>query len=66
MIVDGQIHGGLAQAVGQALLETAVYDESGQLKTGSYMDYAMPRSTDLPMYVVDHSCQTPAPTTRSA
>jgi carbon-monoxide dehydrogenase large subunit len=59
MIVEGQVHGGLAQGIGQALLEHTVYDENGQLKTGSYMDYAMPRAGDLPSYVVDHSCQTP-------
>ncbi len=49
MIVDGQIHGGVAQGVGQALLEEVVYDESGQMISGSYMDYAMPRADDLPM-----------------
>src|SRR6056297_1875085 len=59
MIVDGQVHGGIAQGIGQALLEHCVYDESGQLLTGSYMDYAMPRADDLPFYSVDHSCQTP-------
>ena len=59
MIVEGQVHGGLAQGIGQALLEGAVYDENGQLLTGSYMDYAMPRASDVPFYSVDHSCQTP-------
>lgn len=59
MIVDGQVHGGIGQGIGQALLEQAVYDENGQLVTGSYMDYAMPRADDLPSYKVDHSCQTP-------
>ena len=54
MIVEGQVHGGIAQGVGQALLEGAVYDEdSGQLVTGSYMDYCMPRADDLPSYRVD-------------
>ncbi len=49
MIVEGQVHGGIAQGVGQALLEGCVYDDdSGQLVTGSYMDYAMPRADDLP------------------
>lgn len=48
MIVEGQIHGGLAQGIGQALLETCVYDEDGQLVTGSYMDYCMPRADNLP------------------
>ncbi|MEZ5733549.1 MAG: xanthine dehydrogenase family protein molybdopterin-binding subunit [Paracoccaceae bacterium] len=59
MIVEGQVHGGLAQGIGQALLEAAVYDENGQLLSGSYMDYAMPRAGDVPFYKVDHSCQTP-------
>ena len=48
MIVEGQVHGGLAQGIGQALLEGAVYDEGGQLLSGSYMDYAMPRAADVP------------------
>ena len=59
MIVDGQVHGGIGQGIGQALLENTVYDENGQLLTGSYMDYAMPRADDLPSFSVDHSCQTP-------
>ncbi len=59
MIVEGQVHGGLAQGIGQALLENCVYDENGQLLSGSYMDYAMPRADDVPCYVVDHSCATP-------
>ena len=52
MIVEGQVHGGLAQGIGQALLEGAVFDENGQLKTGSYMDYCMPRADDLPSFKV--------------
>ena len=60
MIVEGQIHGGIAQGVGQALLEHTVYDDSGQLVTGSYMDYAMPRADDLPSYNVAMS-STPCP-----
>ncbi|MBE0452485.1 xanthine dehydrogenase family protein molybdopterin-binding subunit [Roseovarius autotrophicus] len=59
MIVTGQVHGGIAQGVGQALLEGCAYDENGQLLTGSFMDYAMPRADDLPFLAVDHSCQTP-------
>ncbi len=59
MIVSGQVHGGLAQGIGQALLENTVYDESGQLLSASYMDYAMPRADDMPFFAVDHSCQTP-------
>jgi carbon-monoxide dehydrogenase large subunit len=53
MIVEGQVHGGLAQGIGQALLEHCVYDEDGQLTTGSYMDYAMPRAADLPSFAID-------------
>jgi carbon-monoxide dehydrogenase large subunit len=53
MIVEGQVHGGLAQGIGQALLEACVYDsESGQLLTGTYMDYALPRAADLPSFTV--------------
>ena len=48
MIVEGQVHGGIAQGAGQALYEHAVYDESGQLLTGSLMDYGVPRADDLP------------------
>jgi carbon-monoxide dehydrogenase large subunit len=59
MIVEGQVHGGLGQGIGQALLESCIYDADGQLQTGSYMDYAMPRASDVPFYTVDHSCQTP-------
>jgi carbon-monoxide dehydrogenase large subunit len=59
MIVDGQVHGGIGQGIGQALLENCVYDENGQLASGSFMDYAMPRADDLPMYAVDHSSITP-------
>ena len=53
MIVEGQVHGGLAQGIGQALLEHGIYDETGQLITGSYMDYTMPRADDLPNFIVD-------------
>jgi aerobic carbon-monoxide dehydrogenase large subunit len=59
MIVTGQVHGGLAQGIGQALMENCTYDSDGQLLSASYMDYAMPRASDLPMFDVDHSCQTP-------
>ncbi|MGN6410003.1 MAG: xanthine dehydrogenase family protein molybdopterin-binding subunit [Nitrobacter sp.] len=55
MIVEGQVHGGLAQGIGQALLEHAVYDENGQLLTASFMDYAMPRAEDLPSFNVQHT-----------
>ncbi|WP_284177312.1 xanthine dehydrogenase family protein molybdopterin-binding subunit [Rhabdaerophilum sp. SD176] len=60
MIVEGQVHGGIAQGIGQALLEGAVYDSNGQLLTASYMDYAMPRADDLPSFRVDHTT-TPCP-----
>jgi aerobic carbon-monoxide dehydrogenase large subunit len=60
MIVDGQIHGGVVQGIGQALFEEAVYDDNGQLLTGSYMDYTMPRADDLPMFEVDRKV-TPCP-----
>ena len=46
-IVEGQVHGGLTQGIGQAMLEGVVYDASGQLLTGSYMDYTMPRADDV-------------------
>ncbi len=59
MIVEGQVHGGLAQGIGQAMLEHCVFDENGQLLSGSFMDYAMPRADDVPFYSVDHSCATP-------
>jgi aerobic carbon-monoxide dehydrogenase large subunit len=55
MIVEGQVHGGLAQGLGQAMMESCVYDpQSGQLLTGSYMDYAMPRADDLPSFKVSN------------
>ena len=60
MLVDGQVHGGIAHGVGQALLEQAVYDESGQLVSGSLMDYALPRAQDLPSFETDRT-ETPCP-----
>src|SRR5207244_9195737 len=51
LLVDGQAHGGIVQGIGQALRENTVYDEAGQLLTGSYMDYAMPRADDAPFFV---------------
>ena len=59
MIVEGQVHGGVGQGIGQALCENTFYDANGQLLTGSFMDYAMPRADDLPFYNIDTSCQTP-------
>ena len=53
MIVDGQVHGGLAQGIGQALTEGCRYDESGQLVTGSFLDYTIPRASDVPMFQLD-------------
>ena len=55
MIVDGMVHGGAAQGIGQALQEEAIYDENGQLLTGSLMDYAVPRAEDVPMYELDRT-----------
>ena len=60
MIVEGQLHGGVTHGIGQAMLEAAVYDENGQLASGSYMDYAMPRADDLPRFETDHQV-TPCP-----
>ncbi|MBX3554235.1 MAG: xanthine dehydrogenase family protein molybdopterin-binding subunit [Pseudolabrys sp.] len=60
MIVEGQVHGGLTQGIGQALLEHAVYDANGQLLTASFMDYAMPRAEDLPSFKLLHT-MTPCP-----
>jgi aerobic carbon-monoxide dehydrogenase large subunit len=60
LIVAGQLHGGVVQGIGQALMEKTVYDGDGQLLTGSFMDYAMPRAADVPSFVLeDH----PAPAT---
>ena len=61
MIVEGQVHGGITQGIGQALIEGCVYDkESGQLVTGSYMDYQMPRAADVPSFNLGFTC-TPCP-----
>ncbi|MCX7355576.1 MAG: xanthine dehydrogenase family protein molybdopterin-binding subunit [Alphaproteobacteria bacterium] len=57
MLVEGQIHGGVAQGIGQALLEGAVYDSDGQMLTGSFMDYCMPRADDLPYFDVSYNNQ---------
>ena len=48
LLAEGQVHGGVAQGIGQALMEHTVYDEDGQLLTATFMDYAMPRAADLP------------------
>ena len=60
LIVEGQIHGGLAQGIGQAMIEEAVYNSDGQLVTGSFMDYALPRATDFPRFELS-STVTPTP-----
>jgi carbon-monoxide dehydrogenase large subunit len=60
LIVEGQVHGGLAQGIGQAMIEEAVYNDSGQLVTGSFMDYALPRATDFPRFEL-HTTVTPTP-----
>ena len=60
LIVEGQIHGGLAQGIGQAMIEEAVYSEDGQLLTGSYMDYALPRAIDFPRFELEATV-TPTP-----
>jgi carbon-monoxide dehydrogenase large subunit len=60
LLVDGQLHGGLAQGIGQALWEEAVYDENGQLLTGTFADYAMPRADDFPRFELERT-ETPTP-----
>jgi carbon-monoxide dehydrogenase large subunit len=60
LIVDGQVHGGVAQGMGQALWEQVVYDDNGQLLTGEYMDYAMPRAHMMPWIDSQHTV-TPSP-----
>ena len=60
MMVDGQVHGGIAQGLGQALYEEALYDDNGQLLTGEFMDYAVPRTTHMPWIECDRT-ETPTP-----
>jgi carbon-monoxide dehydrogenase large subunit len=60
LIVRGQVHGGIAQGIGQALFEEAVYDESGQPVAGSFLDYAIPHSEDMPPLSIGHTV-TPSP-----
>jgi carbon-monoxide dehydrogenase large subunit len=60
LLVEGQVHGGIAQSVGQAMLEEAVYDEHGQLITGELMDYAIPRADSMP-WMETHRTVTPSP-----
>jgi aerobic carbon-monoxide dehydrogenase large subunit len=54
MLVEGQMHGGLVQGIGQALMENVVYNSDGQPITGSLMDYAVPRAADVPSFVTEH------------
>jgi carbon-monoxide dehydrogenase large subunit len=61
LIVEGQVHGGLAQGIAQALFEEAVYDESGNLTTGTFVDYTIPSAADLPSFTTDRT-QTPSTT----
>ena len=61
VVVDGQVHGSIVQGAGQVLMERLVYDPAGQLLTGSFMDYAMPRAVDMPMFTVA-DCGVPATT----
>src|SRR5258706_13578325 len=60
LLVDGQLHGGIVQSLGQALFEEVVYDDQGQLVTGSLMDYALPRASHIPWLELDRT-QTPSP-----
>ena len=60
LLVEGQVHGGLAQGIAQALLEEVIYDENGQLLSGSLMDYALPRAAQFPGFVLDKT-ETPTP-----
>ena len=60
LLIEGQVQGGIAHSIGQALFERTVYDENGQLLTGEFMDYAMPRASDIPDYIMG-STVTPSP-----
>jgi carbon-monoxide dehydrogenase large subunit len=60
LLVDGQVHGGIVQSIGQALYEEVVYDEQGQLITGTLMDYAVPRASHIPNFELDRT-ETPSP-----
>jgi carbon-monoxide dehydrogenase large subunit len=61
LLVEGQVQGGIAHSLGQVLFEQTVYDENGQLLTGEFMDYAIPRAADVPEYILGHTV-TPSPT----
>jgi carbon-monoxide dehydrogenase large subunit len=60
LIVEGQVQGGIAHSIGQVLFEQTIYDENGQLLTGEFMDYALPRAEDIPDYILGHTV-TPSP-----
>jgi carbon-monoxide dehydrogenase large subunit len=60
MVIDGQVHGGIAQAIGQALYEHVMYDDTGQLVTGTFVDYALPTAAELPSFETDRT-ETPSP-----
>jgi aerobic carbon-monoxide dehydrogenase large subunit len=60
LLVDGQVHGGIVQSIGQALYEEVVYDEQGQLVTGELMDYALPKASQMPWFETDRT-ETPSP-----
>jgi aerobic carbon-monoxide dehydrogenase large subunit len=60
MLVEGQVHGGIVQSIGQAMYEELVYDEQGQLVTGTLMDYAVPKATMSPWFELDRT-ETPSP-----
>jgi carbon-monoxide dehydrogenase large subunit len=60
LLVEGQVQGGIAQSIGAALMEKTIYDENGQLLTGEFMDYAIPRAADIPDFVLG-STETPSP-----
>jgi carbon-monoxide dehydrogenase large subunit len=61
MLIDGQVHGGIVHAIGQALYERVFYDENGQLVTGTFVDYALPTAAELPSFETDRT-ETPSPT----
>jgi carbon-monoxide dehydrogenase large subunit len=61
MLIDGQVHGGIVHAIGQALYEQVVYDDTGQLVTGTFVDYALPTAAEVPSFETDRT-ETPSPT----
>src|SRR5262249_39176244 len=65
LLVEGQVQGGIAHSIGQVLFERTIYDADGQLLTGEFMDYAMPRASDIPEYVMGRRVPAP-PVTRLA